>query len=465
MRAPSPASLSAASSADCCFGISTASAGGGLGGLRAAPAPVPPRSAGLRRPRRPPPPLGLGRRASAAASAVDASSVAFDVREAVQKRPYLLHSVTRVGEIPRCPERPIASLAGTGRTRNRPVGTSQQATTPDPRRHVARSGRAPGGLRDWGGEKRSSRPAGHRRRRPHRGRKVRSGRRPRPAARRRGRQRRLHAALPGDGHRHRQADARGARRRPAPPAGHLGRHRDRQRRRVPAAGPRRDRPAARRGPHARPGRRLRACTCAGAIDALEFPGTDPEVRARLEAELDARGSGALHARLAAADPEAGRARSCPATAAASSAPWRSSRSPASPSPPTSPATTSVYDTVQIGVDVARPELDERIAAARRPDVGGRAGGRGARAWRRRGCARGARPPARSATSRCSPRSPGSAPRTRRAPRPCAPPSASPAARTRGSAATRGCTGSAAPPTDRTELPDLALALVERAVTA
>ncbi|MER7155488.1 tRNA (adenosine(37)-N6)-dimethylallyltransferase MiaA, partial [Streptomyces lydicus] len=34
----------------------------------------------------------------------------------------------------------------------------------------------------------------------------------------------------------------------------------------------------------------------GAIDALDFPGTDPEVRARLEAELAEHGSGALHAR-------------------------------------------------------------------------------------------------------------------------------------------------------------------------
>lgn len=41
----------------------------------------------------------------------------------------------------------------------------------------------------------------------------------------------------------------------------------------------------------------------GAIDALEFPGTDPAVRAALEAELAERGSGALHDRLAAADPE------------------------------------------------------------------------------------------------------------------------------------------------------------------
>ncbi|MGV0097881.1 tRNA (adenosine(37)-N6)-dimethylallyltransferase, partial [Streptomyces californicus] len=42
----------------------------------------------------------------------------------------------------------------------------------------------------------------------------------------------------------------------------------------------------------------------GAIDALEFPGTDPAIRARLEAELAGNGPGALHARLAAADPAA-----------------------------------------------------------------------------------------------------------------------------------------------------------------
>lgn len=54
-------------------------------------------------------------------------------------------------------------------------------------------------------------------------------------------------------------------------------------------------------------------------------------------------------------------RSCPATAAASSARWRSSRSPAAPFTANLPGHESVYDTVQIGVDVARPELDERIA--------------------------------------------------------------------------------------------------------
>ena len=41
-----------------------------------------------------------------------------------------------------------------------------------------------------------------------------------------------------------------------------------------------------------------------ALDNLEFPGTDPAVRDRLEAELATAGAGALHARLAALDPAA-----------------------------------------------------------------------------------------------------------------------------------------------------------------
>jgi tRNA dimethylallyltransferase len=43
------------------------------------------------------------------------------------------------------------------------------------------------------------------------------------------------------------------------------------------------------------------------LDELNFPGTDPAVRARLEAELAAVGAPALHARLAAVDPAAGAA--------------------------------------------------------------------------------------------------------------------------------------------------------------
>ncbi len=41
-----------------------------------------------------------------------------------------------------------------------------------------------------------------------------------------------------------------------------------------------------------------------ALDDLQFPGTDPELRARLEAELERDGPYALHARLAALDPAA-----------------------------------------------------------------------------------------------------------------------------------------------------------------
>ncbi|PBC85468.1 tRNA dimethylallyltransferase [Streptomyces sp. 2224.1] len=98
----------------------------------------------------------------------------------------------------------------------------------------------------------------------------------------------------------------------------------------------------------------------GAIDALDFPGTDPDVRARLEAELAARGSGPLHARLAAADPEAGRA-------ILASNGRRIVRAlevieiTGRPFTANLPGHEAVYDTLQIGVDVARPELDERIA--------------------------------------------------------------------------------------------------------
>ena len=40
------------------------------------------------------------------------------------------------------------------------------------------------------------------------------------------------------------------------------------------------------------------------LDRFDFPGTDPEVRARLEARAEAEGPGILHRELAALDPEA-----------------------------------------------------------------------------------------------------------------------------------------------------------------
>ncbi|MEU5716012.1 tRNA (adenosine(37)-N6)-dimethylallyltransferase MiaA [Streptomyces sp. NPDC020403] len=99
----------------------------------------------------------------------------------------------------------------------------------------------------------------------------------------------------------------------------------------------------------------------GAIDALEFPGTDPGVRARLEDELAEHGSGALHARLAAADPEA-------AGAILASNGRRIVRAlevieiTGKPFTANLPGDEAVYDAVQIGVDVERPELDGRISA-------------------------------------------------------------------------------------------------------
>ncbi|MEU3919654.1 tRNA (adenosine(37)-N6)-dimethylallyltransferase MiaA [Streptomyces sp. NPDC029004] len=98
----------------------------------------------------------------------------------------------------------------------------------------------------------------------------------------------------------------------------------------------------------------------GAIDALEFPGTDPVIRARLEEELTVRGSGALHARLAAADPEAGKA-ILPSNGRRIVRALEVIEITGKPFTANLPGHDAVYDTVQIGVDVARPELDERIA--------------------------------------------------------------------------------------------------------
>ncbi|MEU5581548.1 tRNA (adenosine(37)-N6)-dimethylallyltransferase MiaA [Streptomyces huasconensis] len=98
----------------------------------------------------------------------------------------------------------------------------------------------------------------------------------------------------------------------------------------------------------------------GAVDHLEFPGTDPAVRARLEEELALSGPGALHARLAAADPGAAQA-ILPSNGRRIVRALEVIEITGKPFTANLPRHESVYDTVQIGVDVARPELDERIA--------------------------------------------------------------------------------------------------------
>ncbi|MDT0382269.1 tRNA (adenosine(37)-N6)-dimethylallyltransferase MiaA [Streptomyces sp. DSM 42041] len=98
----------------------------------------------------------------------------------------------------------------------------------------------------------------------------------------------------------------------------------------------------------------------GAIDVMEFPGTDPDVRARLEAELAEGGSGPLHARLAAADPQAARA-ILPSNGRRVVRALEVIEITGRPFTANLPGHESVYDTLQIGVEVPRPELDGRIA--------------------------------------------------------------------------------------------------------
>ncbi|MEU7899431.1 tRNA (adenosine(37)-N6)-dimethylallyltransferase MiaA [Nonomuraea sp. NPDC049152] len=96
-----------------------------------------------------------------------------------------------------------------------------------------------------------------------------------------------------------------------------------------------------------------------ALDDLEFPGTDAAIRAGLEAELAERGSGVLHARLREKDP----------TAAAAILPSNGRRIVRAlevieltgrPFSANMPSYDAVYPSVQLGVEVPRPVLDERI---------------------------------------------------------------------------------------------------------
>jgi tRNA dimethylallyltransferase len=102
-----------------------------------------------------------------------------------------------------------------------------------------------------------------------------------------------------------------------------------------------------------------------ALDRLEFPGTDPAVRRRLEAELAAGGPGALHRRLAEVDPAA-------AAAILPSNGRRLVRAlevvELTGRPFTAALPEHVYEVpaVQVGLTLPRPELDDRIA--RRVDL-------------------------------------------------------------------------------------------------
>jgi tRNA dimethylallyltransferase len=96
------------------------------------------------------------------------------------------------------------------------------------------------------------------------------------------------------------------------------------------------------------------------LDDLAFPGTDATVRARYEEELAEVGAEALHARLAAVDPEA----------ASSILPTNGRRIvralevielTGEPFVARLPEPVEVYPTVRVGLDIERAALDARIA--------------------------------------------------------------------------------------------------------
>jgi tRNA dimethylallyltransferase len=97
------------------------------------------------------------------------------------------------------------------------------------------------------------------------------------------------------------------------------------------------------------------------LDDLEFPGTSPEIRARLESDLARHGPAALHARLAEVDPAA-------ATAILPGNGRRIVRALEVVELTGRPFTAALpekgpprYDTVLIGLDREVAELDERVA--------------------------------------------------------------------------------------------------------
>lgn len=95
------------------------------------------------------------------------------------------------------------------------------------------------------------------------------------------------------------------------------------------------------------------------IDDLRFPGTDPEVRRRLEAELSEAGAPAMHERLRRADPEAAED-ILPSNGRRIVRALEVVELTGRPFTATLPGYRSVYDAVQLGLHVPRDELDERI---------------------------------------------------------------------------------------------------------
>jgi len=97
------------------------------------------------------------------------------------------------------------------------------------------------------------------------------------------------------------------------------------------------------------------------IDALHFPGTDPVIRSRLENEAEELGASAMHARLAKVDPAAAMA-ILPGNVRRVVRALEVVELTGLPFTATLPraGNTHYADALQIGVDLERPTLDERI---------------------------------------------------------------------------------------------------------
>ena len=98
-----------------------------------------------------------------------------------------------------------------------------------------------------------------------------------------------------------------------------------------------------------------------ALDVLEIPPTDPDVRARLEAEADAAGTPATFARLEQLDPDAARAME-PGNVRRIVRALEVIELTGRPFSATMPTRTFVQPTVMIGLRMPRARLDERITA-------------------------------------------------------------------------------------------------------
>jgi tRNA dimethylallyltransferase len=96
------------------------------------------------------------------------------------------------------------------------------------------------------------------------------------------------------------------------------------------------------------------------LEEFDFPGTDPVIRARLEDELTAAGPAGLHARLAAADPEAA-GKILPGNGRRIVRALEVIELTGAPFTAALPSPTPFYDAVQIGVDLDTALLDQRIA--------------------------------------------------------------------------------------------------------